>query len=104
MGYENIRDTLNKQLDIKIRRNYSDERFTLLPNSCLGTCDRAPALMIDDDLYRNVQPIRLEDILKKYDIVRDRCNLSIKLWNESLNANTINRAYSRPTTAYTERV
>ena len=43
-----------------------DDRFTLLPNCCLGCCDRAPAFMIDGDLYTNVTPDQLDDILNKY--------------------------------------
>ncbi len=43
-----------------------DNRFTLLPISCLGACDRAPAMMVDEDLYGPVTPEMMEEILKKY--------------------------------------
>ena len=66
MGYENIRDHLIKTLAIKYGETTPDDRFTLLPNCCLGTCDTAPALMIDDDLYKNVSIAQIDDILKKY--------------------------------------
>jgi NADH-quinone oxidoreductase subunit E len=66
MGYENVRDNLMKKLSIRYGETTPDDRFTLLPNCCLGTCDRAPALMIDNDLYQNVRIEQLEDILNKY--------------------------------------
>jgi NADH-quinone oxidoreductase subunit E len=43
-----------------------DGRFTLLPVPCLGACDHAPAMMINDDLYRRVSPSRLEAALRGY--------------------------------------
>ncbi|WP_210486455.1 NADH-quinone oxidoreductase subunit NuoE [Rufibacter aurantiacus] len=63
MGYEQIRDHLMQKLQIKYGETTPDGRFTLLPNVCLGTCDRAPALMIDDHLYQNVTIEELDAIL-----------------------------------------
>lgn len=67
MGYETIRDHLYNKLGIKYGETTADGRFTILPNPCLGTCDCAPALMIDNDLYRNLTTEQLDDILKKYE-------------------------------------
>jgi NADH-quinone oxidoreductase subunit E len=67
MGYENILQRLTEQLDIQLGETTRDGRFTLLPNCCLGTCDCAPALMIDNDLYRNLTAEMLNEILKKYE-------------------------------------
>jgi len=67
MGYENILEHLTKQLRIKYGETTTDGRYTLLPNCCLGTCDCAPALMIDNDLYRNLTIDQLDEILKKYE-------------------------------------
>lgn len=66
MGYENLRDQLFARLGIKFGETTSDGRFTILPNVCLGTCDCAPAMMIDNDLYRNVKSEELGEILEKY--------------------------------------
>jgi NADH-quinone oxidoreductase subunit E len=66
MGYENLRDELMKKLAIKYGQTTPDDRFTILPNCCLGCCDRAPALMIDNDLYTDVKVDQLDTILKKY--------------------------------------
>ena len=67
MGYENLRNQLFNRLGIKFGETTPDGLFTVLPNCCLGTCDCAPALMIDNDLYRNVKVEELSNILKKYD-------------------------------------
>ncbi len=67
MGYENILQDLSTKLGIKYGETTTDGRYTLLPNCCLGTCDCGPALMIDDDLYRNLTTDQLDYILAKYD-------------------------------------
>lgn len=66
MGYDGIRAHLQKRLGIQYGETTPDERFTLLPNCCLGTCDRAPAMMIDRDLYQDVKAEQLDSILDKY--------------------------------------
>ena len=66
MGYQKIYKALNEKLGIKYGETTGDKRFTLLPNACLGCCDRAPALMIGEDLYRDVTIEQLDSILAKY--------------------------------------
>jgi len=44
-----------------------NDRFTFLPIPCLGTCDHAPALLVDEDLYRDLKPEQLSEILAKYE-------------------------------------
>jgi len=67
MGYENLTVALKQKLNIAFGETTTDSRFTLLPNCCLGCCDGAPALMIDNDLYKNVTPEQLGDILSIYE-------------------------------------
>ncbi len=67
MGYKKLQDALQQKLNIKFGGTTGDQRFTLLPNCCLGCCDRAPALMIDEDLYQDVTVEMIDDILKKYE-------------------------------------
>lgn len=66
MGYEGLREQLSQKLGIKLGETTADGRFTLLPNCCLGCCDRAPALMIDNELYRDATVDQLDGILSKY--------------------------------------
>jgi NADH-quinone oxidoreductase subunit E len=67
MGYERLRDKLSSSLGIKMGETTKDGRFTMLPIVCLGTCDHAPAMMIDDDLHQDIDPDKLDEILKKYE-------------------------------------
>jgi NADH-quinone oxidoreductase subunit E len=66
MGYNPLLDVLKDNLGIAFGETTKDNRFTLLPISCLGACDRAPAMMVDDDLYGPVTPETMEEILGKY--------------------------------------
>jgi NADH-quinone oxidoreductase subunit E len=66
MGYDTIKDQLMTMLGIRYGETTEDGRFTLLPNPCLGTCDHAPAMMIGSDLYRDIKPEQLQEILAKY--------------------------------------
>ena len=66
MGYERLYDHLKKKLGIEFGQTTKDNRFTLLTIPCLGTCDRAPALMINNDLHRDLTPEKLDKILEKY--------------------------------------
>jgi len=66
MKYLNIYDGLQQQLNIRFGQTTQNNRFTLLPNACLGCCDHAPALMIDEDLYKDVKVEELEEILQRY--------------------------------------
>lgn len=66
MGYEDLKQGLMDHLQIKYGQTTADGRFTLLPNACLGCCDHAPALMVDNDLYQDITPVMIKDILAKY--------------------------------------
>lgn len=66
LGYTRLYEHLNKTLGISFGETTSDDRFTILPIPCLGTCDHAPAMMIDNDLHRDLSPEKLDDILKNY--------------------------------------
>lgn len=66
MGYTEIKQQLMTLLQISYGQTTADERFTLLPNACLGTCDHAPAMMIDNDLYRDLTTDTLLQILDQY--------------------------------------
>jgi NADH-quinone oxidoreductase subunit E len=67
MGYESVTDRISKTLGIHFGQTTTDNRFTLLPVSCLGDCDHAPSLMIDDDLHSPVNPDDLGSLFEKYD-------------------------------------
>jgi len=66
MGYEGIRDHLCQRLGIKEGETTRDGRFTLVPIQCLGDCDHAPSIMIDNDLYHDLDPGKVDAILEGY--------------------------------------
>jgi len=66
MGYDKLYDYLQEKLGVQFGQTTKDDLFTLLPIPCLGTCDRAPALMINNDLYRDLTVEKLDEILDRY--------------------------------------
>lgn len=66
MGYESLYEHVSKKLGIKFGETTSDKRFTLLPISCLGDCDNAPAIMINNDHYNRVTIEMINELLDKY--------------------------------------
>jgi NADH-quinone oxidoreductase subunit E len=67
MGYDRVREHLETRLGIGLGETSPDGRFTLLPIVCLGACDHAPALMVDNDLHTDLDAQKLDEILTKYD-------------------------------------
>ncbi len=65
-GYPGLREHLNSRLGIGFGQTTSDGRFTLLPIVCLGACDHAPAMMVDEELHLDLTPERIDAILASY--------------------------------------
>ncbi|HQT88765.1 MAG TPA: NADH-quinone oxidoreductase subunit NuoE [Acidiphilium sp.] len=63
MGGTAARLQLRERLGIEPGQTTADGLFTLLPIVCLGCCDHAPAMMIDDDLHGDLDAARLDAIL-----------------------------------------
>ena len=51
-------------LDIDYGETTSDNQFTLLPVTCLGDCDHAPAMMGGDELHHDRTPDNVDEHLK----------------------------------------
>ncbi len=67
MGYERVHERLTGHLGIDFGATTPDGRFTLLPIVCLGACDQAPVMMVDEDLHGDLLAEgKLEDILGRY--------------------------------------
>jgi NADH-quinone oxidoreductase subunit E len=66
MGYESLFEHISKKLGIGFGGTTSDGRFTLLPISCLGDCDNAPALMINTDHFNRLTVYKIDELLGSY--------------------------------------
>jgi NADH-quinone oxidoreductase subunit E len=65
-GYDPLRGHLEKRLGISPGETTADGQFTLLPTACLGACDQAPVMMIDDVLYGNLTPEKIDELLANH--------------------------------------
>ena len=65
-GAQEIVRALEEQLGISIGETTEDGRFTLEYCPCLGLCEISPAIMINDQVYGNLTPDSVKDILKEY--------------------------------------
>ena len=45
----------------------SDGRFTFEETNCIGACDQAPAMLVDDVVYGDLTPLKIKEILKTFD-------------------------------------
>jgi len=66
MGCEKLQRHLCQRLGIALGETTADGRFTLLPNVCLGACDRAPVMMVDDAHYQDLDADKIDAILEHY--------------------------------------
>jgi NADH:ubiquinone oxidoreductase subunit E len=58
---------LKRQLGIGPGETTADGRFTFELTNCIGACDQAPAMLVDDELYGELTPGKIKEILKSYD-------------------------------------
>jgi NADH-quinone oxidoreductase E subunit len=64
---EIIIDWLGKALGIAPGETTPDGRFTLELTHCIGACDQAPAMMINDEIYGQLTRGKISEILKSFD-------------------------------------
>lgn len=66
MGHENLYAHIREKLGISYGETTPDDRFTVLPISCLGDCDHAPSIMVNNDHYNELTIEKLDEILSHY--------------------------------------
>lgn len=59
-------ETVKETLKINEDETTPDGKWTLITTSCLGVCGVGPVMMIDDDVFGNVDPKQVPSILAKY--------------------------------------
>jgi NADH-quinone oxidoreductase subunit E len=62
--YQTIAEHLRKTLKIEFGQTTADGKITLLPNVCLGCCDKAPALMLDGELIESLNIEVINNLLQ----------------------------------------
>lgn len=65
-GGKKIVDRLKDILKVEVGGTTQDRKFTLEVMRCIGACGLAPAIMINDVVYKQVNPDKLESILKEF--------------------------------------
>ncbi len=64
-GAFNLLNELEEKLGIKLGETTADNLFTLEFSSCLGCCDMAPVMQVNETVYENLTSDKLDDILSK---------------------------------------
>ena len=62
----NILKILEKELGIKIDETTADKKFSLEYTSCLGSCDKAPVIRVDEKVYTHLTENKIKAILAEY--------------------------------------
>lgn len=63
MGCTRLQEKIQQKLRINPGETTQDGLFTLLEAPCLGHCDKAPVMMIGEEVYRNLTETAVEEIL-----------------------------------------
>jgi NADH:ubiquinone oxidoreductase subunit E len=65
-GGRQVWQKLQNELGLEKGETSQDNKWTLLTTSCLGLCGVGPVMVIDNDIYGNVTPDQVPDILNHY--------------------------------------
>lgn len=65
-GERQILLAIEDMLKIKVGETTQDGKFTLLETNCLGFCHKAPAMLINNEVYTELTPERIREILSSY--------------------------------------
>jgi len=65
-GAKGVMEAISKTLGIQPGETTRDGRFSLEYCQCLGVCEFAPAIMVNDTLYRNLTPGRAATLMEDY--------------------------------------
>jgi NADH:ubiquinone oxidoreductase subunit E len=67
MGGHQIWQLLQENLGLKPGETSQDGKWTLMTTSCPGICGVGPVMMVNDDVYGNLTPERIPEILALYE-------------------------------------
>jgi NADH:ubiquinone oxidoreductase subunit E len=64
VGAFDLLQSLEKELSVKLGETTRDKMFTLEPSECLGHCDKAPVMMINEKMYVHLDEAKLKQIIE----------------------------------------
>jgi NADH:ubiquinone oxidoreductase subunit E len=67
VGGRQVWEALQDELDLEPGQTSEDGKWTLVTVSCLGVCGVGPVVVVDDDIYGNVTPAQVSEILAHYE-------------------------------------
>jgi len=62
-----IIESIQEALGIGPGETTADGRFSFELTNCIGACDQAPAMLVDDEVHGHLTPEKISEILKSYD-------------------------------------
>jgi NADH:ubiquinone oxidoreductase subunit E len=65
-GGKQVLETMRKELGIEVGETSKDGMFSLEVARCFGACGLAPAMCIDDEVYKRVRPSKIREILATF--------------------------------------
>jgi len=65
-GGKKVVESLQERLGIDLGETTEDGKFTLEIARCIGACGLAPAMMVDDTVYKQVNVNKIDRILQAY--------------------------------------
>lgn len=65
-GAERVVNDFEDALGIKMGETTKDMKFTLSSARCFGACGLAPAVMVNEEVFGNVDKKKIEQILKEF--------------------------------------
>lgn len=66
VGGRQVWQSLLDNLNLEPGETSPDGKWTLVTTSCLGVCGVGPVFIVDDDIYGNVAPEQVAEILARY--------------------------------------
>lgn len=66
LGAESIIEHLSRKLGVEEGQVTSDGRFSFRRIECIGRCDGAPAMLVDDDYHGELTAEKIDGILMHY--------------------------------------
>ena len=61
-GCDGVKQKISEKLGVDYGETTTDKKYTLIPVPCLGACDKAPVMMVGDDLHTNLDNEKIDQI------------------------------------------